>query len=240
MKIKTKLLAGMVVLAAVPVIVSSAIIGFSALNSAEKALQYQAQQQLVSIRDITASNIEGYFETIKNQVLTFSNDRMIIDATKDFKVAFDDYLDESGASSSGEFENSLSDYYRSQFGAQYADQNGGSTANIDGMLQGLDEQAIALQYAFISNNSYPLGEKDGLISLDNGTKYSAVHEKFHPHIRDFLNRFGYYDIFIVDPDSGNIIYSVYKELDYATSLKDGPYANTGICLLYTSPSPRDS
>ena len=35
-------------------------------------------------------------------------------------------------------------------------------------------------------------------------------------------------MFIADIDTGNIIYSVYKELDYATSLLNGPYANTGI------------
>jgi methyl-accepting chemotaxis protein len=35
-------------------------------------------------------------------------------------------------------------------------------------------------------------------------------------------------MFIADIDTGNIIYSVYKELDFATSLIDGPYANSGI------------
>ncbi|KPJ94749.1 MAG: hypothetical protein AMJ53_04670, partial [Gammaproteobacteria bacterium SG8_11] len=48
------------------------------------------------------------------------------------------------------------------------------------------------------------------------------------HIRQFLTEFGYYDIFLVDPDSGDIVYSVFKELDYTTSLLDGPYAQTGI------------
>ncbi len=31
---------------------------------------------------------------------------------------------------------------------------------------------------------------------------------------------------LVDSDSGDIVYSVFKELDYTTSLKDGPYAKT--------------
>ena len=46
--------------------------------------------------------------------------------------------------------------------------------------------------------------------------------------RDFLNRFGYYDIFIVDANTGRIVYSVFKEVDYATSLFSGPYADSGI------------
>jgi methyl-accepting chemotaxis protein len=33
-------------------------------------------------------------------------------------------------------------------------------------------------------------------------------------------------IFLVDPETGDVVYSVFKELDYATSLQDGPYADT--------------
>ncbi len=56
--------------------------------------------------------------------------------------------------------------------------------------------------------------------------HSNLHANVHPVIRNFLEKFGYYDIFLVDPESGDIVYSVFKELDYSTSLKDGPYANT--------------
>lgn len=55
-----------------------------------------------------------------------------------------------------------------------------------------------------------------------------MHKTFHPHIRDFLQKFSYYDIFLVDDKTGNIVYSVFKELDFATSLINGPYANSGI------------
>jgi len=43
-----------------------------------------------------------------------------------------------------------------------------------------------------------------------------------------MYKFGYYDIFLVESNSDNIIYSAAKELDYATSLKTGAYAQTGI------------
>ena len=71
-----------------------------------------------------------------------------------------------------------------------------------------------------------MGEKHNLDSADDESAYSKLHAKYHPAIRDFLEQFGYYDIFLVDPDSGDIVYSVFKELDYTTSLKDGPYAST--------------
>jgi len=46
-----------------------------------------------------------------------------------------------------------------------------------------------------------------------------------------LEAFGYYDIFFVD-NEGNVVYTVFKELDFATNLKQGPYSNTGIAEAY--------
>ncbi|MEZ4662135.1 MAG: hypothetical protein R2911_31685 [Caldilineaceae bacterium] len=43
---------------------------------------------------------------------------------------------------------------------------------------------------------------------------------------------GYYDIFLIDIRSGNIIYSVFKEVDFATSLADGPYSESGLGILF--------
>jgi len=67
-----------------------------------------------------------------------------------------------------------------------------------------------------------------MIKTGDGSRYDQLHARYHPHIHDFLNKFGYYDIFLVDADTGRIVYSVYKELDFATSLTSGPYADTGI------------
>ena len=47
-------------------------------------------------------------------------------------------------------------------------------------------------------------------------------------MRNFLEKFGYYDIFLIDIDTGHIVYSVFKEADYATSLLTGPYANSNL------------
>ena len=54
-----------------------------------------------------------------------------------------------------------------------------------------------------------------------------LHEKVHPIIRNFLDKFGYYDIFSSSiPIRAISCTPVYKELDYSTSLVNGPYANT--------------
>jgi class 3 adenylate cyclase len=38
-------------------------------------------------------------------------------------------------------------------------------------------------------------------------------------------------MFLIDAQTGAIVYSVYKETDYATSLRDGPYSNTNLAAV---------
>ena len=59
-------------------------------------------------------------------------------------------------------------------------------------------------------------------------------------IRSYLKKFGYYDIFLCDLASGDIVYSVFKELDFTTSLKEGPYAKTNFGRAFAMAAAADS
>ncbi|MCF6323151.1 MAG: methyl-accepting chemotaxis protein [Gammaproteobacteria bacterium] len=225
MKIKTRLIFGSALIALVSVAIVSVLVGWVAISSSHSALELKTKDQLVSVRDMKKSEIERYFTTIRNQVLTFSNDRMMIDAMLLFTPAFRDYRKESTLKVN---KSSLKNYYDQEFGGQYRAMNNGLIVNTSELVSGLDRDSVALQYAYIAANKHPLGSKDALDTANDGSSYSQLHQKFHPYIRDYLNKFGYYNIFLVDPDSGDIIYSVFKEPGYSTSLINGPYANSGI------------
>lgn len=70
--------------------------------------------------------------------------------------------------------------------------------------------------------------KHELANAGDGSEYSEVHAQYHYMFQDYMEAYGYYDIFLVDPHSGAIVYSVWKEDDYGTSLANGDYANTNI------------
>ena len=46
--------------------------------------------------------------------------------------------------------------------------------------------------------------------------------------RRYHDLFGYEDLFLVDPESGAIVYSVLKEVDFGTSLVNGPYRHSNL------------
>jgi hypothetical protein len=83
-----------------------------------------------------------------------------------------------------------------------------------------------LQYQYIAANPHPLGSKNSLDRANDGSRYSELHALIHPYLRTALGKFGLYDIFLVEPRNGTVVYTVFKELDFATSLVNGPYAKT--------------
>lgn len=84
-----------------------------------------------------------------------------------------------------------------------------------------------LQRLYITGNPNPTGKKDELDYAADGSSYSAAHAKYHPWFRQFLRQRGYYDVFLFDT-SGNLVYTVFKELDYATNLMNGQWKDSDL------------
>jgi methyl-accepting chemotaxis protein len=234
MKLKTKMTIGSSLIMVIPVIVISAVLGWIAVGDGRTALEQQAQNQLISVRNATSASVERTFQIIRSQISTFSSDRMVIDAMKLFPSAFKIYnsqLELSGNSGKQKLDllrQNLKSYYASTFNDEYKKHNNGNGIDVESWISHLGDTAIALQHSFISANPDSMGQKDLLIDLKDNTLYNTLHKRFHPHFRDYRKQFEYSDIFLVDAESGDIVYSVSKALDFATSLKSGNFSSSSI------------
>jgi methyl-accepting chemotaxis protein len=226
MRLKSKLLVAFLSVGIIPFVILAVV----ATNKASRALSQQAFNQLVSIRDIKKGQVERYLQTIKDQAITFSEDGMIVSAMTSLDYAYDAFIDQNrwGPEKLRDLRTKLASYYTNDFGKAYSNQNNGHSPDVNRILGKLDDATVALQYSYIKANPNPLGSKDRLDKALDITKYSQVHGEVHPKIRDYLKKFGYYDIFLVQPETGRVVYTVFKELDFATSLIDGPYADSGL------------
>ena len=88
--------------------------------------------------------------------------------------------------------------------------------------------AIQLQYLYIVKNPNPPDHRDELVNAGDGSDYSRVHEKYHQALQTIVRKFGYYDLYLIDYDTGRIVYDVTKNRDFGTSLKDGPYRDSNL------------
>lgn len=86
---------------------------------------------------------------------------------------------------------------------------------------------VYLQDKYIINNPNPVGQKDKLYDAKDGSEYSNYHKLYHVFFHKTQQEFAYYDIFLFDLD-GNLLYTVFKEYDYASNLKNGTFSNSGL------------
>ncbi len=213
---------------AVSVGLSLLILGFFTLSITKQQLKTEllnnVEQNLTSQRVLVKSKIDDYFSTIENQLLVMAKSEQTIQATKSFASAFYQYENQYEDSKN---RSDVKGYYDKEFGRVYAGKN---DANINSaqLIAPLSERAAALQADYIARNKFELGAKDSLNATGSGQAYDDAHGQYHPDFASFVNTFGYYDLFIVDAEQGNVIYSVFKEVDFATNLNDGSFKLSGL------------
>lgn len=52
--------------------------------------------------------------------------------------------------------------------------------------------------------------------FDAPESYLRVHDNYYPTFKTFMDRYSYYDVFLITPDQGDIIFTVLKESDFGT------------------------
>ena len=241
MSMKKKLMLTLVLLVSVPVLIS---VGGSALFAeriAGELLVKQAESKLVSIRVAKKRAIEEYFVQVRRQINTLVNTDNVIGATRKFAKAFTGISKAVKTGDVTQRQSELARYYGGEFAWTFMQRNPGREFEPASLIEALDPAAVLMQSLFISENPHPLGEKYKLVEVEEDgarsaalKQYNRTHQKYHEQFVHFMNNHGYQDILIADVKTGNIIYSVAKTPDFATSLINGPYASAAVAGTYNA------
>ena len=226
-----KLIVTLLLVGLVPMIVTS----FLASRFATDELKYAKLDKLQAVREMKGASIERYFDRIERQVVNLAEMRETASAMKAFNRTFFNMPERDGFENDeqiAEIKTALASYYTDEFLEEYKNRNEGKAIDIAPLIDGLSNEAVVAQYQYIKNNTNPLGEMHLLDRADGKASYHNMHARYHADFKNFLEYFGFYDIFLVEPDNGTIVYSVFKELDYGTSLVDGPYADTNFASAF--------
>ncbi len=205
-------------------LLTALIVGYVAWNQAQQAILNAQFTNLTGIRTNKARQIENYFDTMNNQLIVLSEDITVVSAMVQLNRGYK-ALEETDIPL--EFNDTLETYYSTEFLPRL---EGNITAGVPeyNVFRPQSQPARYLQYHYISNNGNAVGFKHFADNPEDGSEYSQFHEKYHPNMREFLLRFGYYDLFLIDFNTGNVVYTVFKEVDYGTNLITGPYRNSGL------------
>ncbi|WP_028303179.1 methyl-accepting chemotaxis protein [Oceanospirillum maris] len=229
MSLKTRLLA----LTCLTGIIPALLIGGLSLNTSSEALKVSNASQLESIREIKKSAVQRYLHSIENQVMAIAENPFVAVNAAQLSIAFTFVAGNLDDNELSRIRQQLKQSYQTGFMVELERQvSGEQPPLVESLVQPLSNEELVLQNTYIRNNPNPLGQKDKLIRADTGSRYDQIHGTVHPYLSKVRQQFEFYDIFLIDPDSGNIVYSVYKEIDFATSLNTGPYSHSGLARAY--------
>ncbi len=202
--------------------------GWLGYSGARELLEQEAFNKLTAVRESKKREIERYSKFIHGQILTFSEDLMVIKAVRELTESFYQIPTQLTGK---DLTNNLKSFYSDVINTELTQQPD-FLYDLSALIP-KSKTAIQWQYHFLSNNPHPQAEKDRLDKPATPLAYSHRHGQYHPKLRNYLKTFGYYDMFLIDMQ-GNIVYSVYKEIDFATNLNTGPHQDSNLASLYHS------
>ena len=237
MKIKTKLLSTFIAIGVLPICgvgISSYLISESASTKVGRhsvdCLHEVSEKTISVVNEIKKAHITDYFQNAAKQVSALAQDAQLPNRFRALKSGFFRFRDDRNVVTDEKVDDltELAAFYHGDFASSYKSQNNGKSPDVDSVLNKLSPDALALQNAFIANNANPLGSKVKLIETSYGSRYDAAHKQVHEQYFDFITTFNFYDLFLVDSKSGDVVYTVFKETDFATNLIDGPFAKSSL------------
>ena len=224
LSIKSKLIVMLLTVSSSSIVVT-AYLGY---RSGQSNLTDRVFNQLTSIRASKAYQIESYFKITRNHIQTLSNDPSIGMAIAEFTNA---YRQLDTVSLPADTPPKIRAYYQNEFLPKLAKTEQGSPV----LNSFLPESTASnyLQYHYIAANPNAIGKKHLLDKANDDSEYSRVHERYHPIFRNIIEKFGYYDMFLIDPQ-GTVVYTVYKETDFTTNFITGAYNDSNLARLVAS------
>jgi class 3 adenylate cyclase len=182
-------------------------------------------------------------EALRDQAISLSDGKLAGEAMVNFKQT---YRGLAGEKLTAEQEQELRSYYATQFLPQLQ-KNLGGTAQPEQYLP-RDPTQRYLQYHYMVAAPAPDEPEEGqqadttteasteqsedapphAAATADDSLYGLAHAAIHDRFDRVGKMFGYEDILLIDDDTLDIVYTLRKRPDFATNLRDGPYASTNL------------
>lgn len=224
MRLRGLLTVTIVALGLIPLGVAS----FLNWHAAQDALLDKAYDQLESVRELKKKQVERFFRTTLRRSESMAEGPFNVEAVLSLIGAYerlaDQTLDEQTTLeilAAAEF-----DATGRQFSAAYRQLYGSDAPALS--PPATSASGIWARHLYAGGSDLAYTEK---IQRDRGrdrSLYSRLHRRYHPHFVKTMRRFDMQDILIVAPETGEVVYSARKGLDFGSSLLSGPFSNSAV------------
>ena len=186
-------------------------------------------EALQTVNSLKAKTLQAQLETMGAQLSSAAANEDTIKRVIQFKKSFVEL--EKSVKGLPKLDEKFSNYMTGEFSQLY-EKNTGTKWAVGSTLAKIDPLEAYLANQYIFENPYPAGEKIKLSVAKDKNSYNTVHAEAHKHFAGMVADYGLYDVFLIDPKSGYVFYTAFKETDFASNLLDGPWASTDLAKVF--------
>ncbi len=192
MKLSTKLIIVLLLVGVIPF----ATMGTVSLIKSQAGLQQLAFNQLNSVQAIKTTQVESFFEEREGDmgVLTEMVSTLREEAFKKLEMSRDIKTTQ------------IENFFKERIG----------DAEVLAANPYTQEAYLDILTAYASNGGAASGSfvGKGNFQFEAPAGYKGVHNKHFPVFKNYMEKYGYYDVFLMDAENGNICFTVTKEGDF--------------------------
>ncbi len=223
--LKNKLILTFLAIGVIPVL----ILAYVSYSQTRDSHIHDTLAALHTVNSMKAKTLQNQLETMGVQLSSAASNEDTIRRVVQFKKSFADL--QKSVKSLPNLDEKLTNYMTGEFSQLY-EKNTGTKWAVGSTLAKIDPLQAYMANQFIFENSYPAGEKIKLSVAKDKNSYNTVHAEAHKHFAAMVADYGLYDVFLIDPKSGYVFYTAFKETDFASNLLDGPWASTDLAKVF--------
>jgi serine phosphatase RsbU (regulator of sigma subunit) len=192
------------------VIISIFIASIIFLNSEKKDVNLSIEEKLKIIQSEKKRVLDIVSENQKTAILNLANNQITTDAYINFRNEFTKDLDKIDSKRVTQIINEVQDRLSTSFFKQVNIANNGDVNQI----LADNPAGLCLEATYV----YKLKQ----------CSYGPNYDRFNKWFKDYISDNKFYDIFLIDPNTADIVYTAEKEADFGNNLKRKYFDNTGI------------
>jgi class 3 adenylate cyclase len=218
---------------------SNVVVGVIGYINGTESLTTAAEARLTEVRDSRAREIVNLFDSIEASLLLASRDSAVVDAELAFSAAVAELdtaaiANDAVAAAGGESAPALTPEQEAELVAFFTDDFGPRLNEASGEEVDASSFIPASASARYLLYHYSVKGGDDASAVDDagdGSAWSAAHAEHHDYLRRLARLSAYPGLVLISP-TGQVVYSVNKDVDLGADLVDGPYSYTNLALAF--------
>ena len=230
MKIATRLMTAMAAATLGAVVISVIATTTLSQQKTQQALTDSVNAQFTAVARGREQALGLYLNSQRDLLLSLAANRLTQEALYGMERPFGSYRYEVTNPGDETLRSDLTNWYQQKYQPYAKQQNAEFQPDVSQWLKKSHTETLLLQHRYLAQNPAAVDKLASVTDAADGSVYAQQHKKFHQSFVEVSRRYQLQELYLIEAQQLNVVYSVHKSPVFASSLKDGAFANSELAL----------